>query len=192
MPPACPPQAKDEADKERKARLRSLADFTMAFLESKHFGVARLAVEACYNLVYTLGQHVYDADCHLFLRVFTGEVGCLPGMERPGTERGCCGCCDVPGAGAGLCWWCAQLAAWNAWAPAEPLLGASWPDKHQAPAPLLQVEEAVRRDGEQLQEDVYKMLRLLDAALNSKVSPPHGCCRPAASLWWPVLVQAPD
>ena len=48
----------------------------MTFLESRHYGVARLAVEVAYNLVYTLGQHLYDADCHLFLRVFTGEVGC--------------------------------------------------------------------------------------------------------------------
>jgi hypothetical protein len=31
------------------------------------------------------------------------------------------------------------------------------------------VEEAVRCDGERLQDDVYKMLRLLDAALDSKV-----------------------
>ena len=34
----------------------------------------------------------------------------------------------------------------------------------------MQVEEVVRHDGEQLQEDVHKMLRLLDVALNDKVS----------------------
>jgi hypothetical protein len=27
-----------------------------------------------YNFVYSLGQHSYDADCNLFLRVFTGDV----------------------------------------------------------------------------------------------------------------------
>jgi hypothetical protein len=40
------------------------------------------------------------------------------------------------------------------------------------------VEEVVRHDGEQLQEDVYKMFRLLDVALNSKVGQ---AARPAAS-----------
>lgn len=42
---------------------------------------------------------------------------------------------------------------------------------------MLQVEEVVRHDGEQLQEDVYKMFRLLDVALNSKVGGGVGCCR---------------
>lgn len=28
-----------------------------------------------YNLVYSLGQHAYDADCRLFLAVFAGECG---------------------------------------------------------------------------------------------------------------------
>jgi hypothetical protein len=27
-----------------------------------------------YNFIYSLGQHSYDADCNLFLRVFTGDV----------------------------------------------------------------------------------------------------------------------
>jgi hypothetical protein len=27
-----------------------------------------------YNFVYSLGQHSYDADCNLFLRIFTGDV----------------------------------------------------------------------------------------------------------------------
>lgn len=30
--------------------------------------------EMAYNLVYSLGQHSYDADCHLFLRIFSGDV----------------------------------------------------------------------------------------------------------------------
>ncbi len=44
---------------------------------------------------------------------------------------------------------------------------------------VLQVEEVVRHDGDQLQEDVYKMFRLLDVALNSKVGGrgrAAGCC----------------
>jgi len=27
-----------------------------------------------YNLIYSLGQHSYDADCHLFLCIFAGDV----------------------------------------------------------------------------------------------------------------------
>ena len=27
-----------------------------------------------YNMVYSLGQHSYDADCNLFLRIFSGDV----------------------------------------------------------------------------------------------------------------------
>lgn len=33
-----------------------------------------LHVQVAYNFIYSLGQHSYDADCNLFLRVFTGEV----------------------------------------------------------------------------------------------------------------------
>jgi hypothetical protein len=30
--------------------------------------------QVAYNFIYSLGQHSYDADCNLFLRVFTGDV----------------------------------------------------------------------------------------------------------------------
>lgn len=30
--------------------------------------------QVAYNFVYSLGQHSYDADCNLFLRVFSGDV----------------------------------------------------------------------------------------------------------------------
>lgn len=30
--------------------------------------------QVAYNLIYCLGQHSYDADCNLFLRIFTADV----------------------------------------------------------------------------------------------------------------------
>jgi hypothetical protein len=40
-----------------------------------HTTAARpLARQVAYNLIYSLGQHSYDADCSLFLRVFLGDV----------------------------------------------------------------------------------------------------------------------
>ncbi len=30
--------------------------------------------QVAYNLVYCLGQHAYDADCNLFLRILSGDV----------------------------------------------------------------------------------------------------------------------
>ena len=30
--------------------------------------------QMAYNMVYSLGQHSYDGDCNLFLRIFSGDV----------------------------------------------------------------------------------------------------------------------
>lgn len=53
----------------------SLEQFTYAFLHDKFYAMPRFAVETAYNLIHTLHLHSYDADCNLFLRIFTGEVG---------------------------------------------------------------------------------------------------------------------
>eukprot|EP00775_Hariotina_reticulata_P003750 gene3750-4008_t len=51
-----------------------LSDATAAFLERRFFSISRLVTEMAYNFIYSLGQHSYDADCNLFLRIFTGDV----------------------------------------------------------------------------------------------------------------------
>ncbi|WIA09549.1 hypothetical protein OEZ85_008944 [Tetradesmus obliquus] len=65
--------AKDEAEAAGAPRAH-LADVTATFLERRYFAIPRLVTEVAYNFVYSLGQHSYDADCNLFLRVFSGDV----------------------------------------------------------------------------------------------------------------------
>jgi len=36
--------------------------------------LALCVLQMAYNFIYSLGQHSYDADCNLFLRIFTGEA----------------------------------------------------------------------------------------------------------------------
>ena len=50
-----------------------LRDFMWPFLEKRYYAIPRLIVEISYNLVHSLGQHSYDADCRLFLSIFAGD-----------------------------------------------------------------------------------------------------------------------
>lgn len=50
-----------------------LADYLYVFLHRK-LGTPKAICEAAYNLLYTLGQHAYDPDCNLFLKVFMGDL----------------------------------------------------------------------------------------------------------------------
>ena len=82
---------KDEQDAAGEQYI-SLAEATAVFLERRFFAIPRLVSEVAYNMVYSLGQHMYDTDCNLFLRVsrdIAGKVaagqsrlgfGCLPSL----------------------------------------------------------------------------------------------------------------
>lgn len=49
-------------------------------------------LQVAYNLIYSLGQHTYDTDCNLFLRVSAAVAPC-PLHLLP---RACCAChCKV-------------------------------------------------------------------------------------------------
>lgn len=65
--------AKDDYETLTGTRI-GLVDYCTIFLEKRYFAIPRLVTEVAYNLIYSLGQHSYDADCNLFLRIFTGEV----------------------------------------------------------------------------------------------------------------------
>ncbi|KAF6260393.1 hypothetical protein COO60DRAFT_1637651 [Scenedesmus sp. NREL 46B-D3] len=79
--------AKDEAEAAGAPRSH-LADVTATFLERRYFAIPRLVTEVAYNFVYSLGQHSYDADCNLFLRVFTGDVDEAVRYEQQALEGG--------------------------------------------------------------------------------------------------------
>ncbi|GLI63263.1 hypothetical protein VaNZ11_006167 [Volvox africanus] len=61
----------------------SLADFMMSYMQRKYVN-PRALTETAYTLIYTLGQHMYDPDCHIFIRVLLGEVD--EGIRAEGEE----------------------------------------------------------------------------------------------------------
>ena len=46
----------------------ALAEFLLQYLQRKA-AAPRAVLETAYNLIYTLGQHTYDPDCNLFIKV---------------------------------------------------------------------------------------------------------------------------
>ncbi len=69
---------KDEHEALTGAKV-GLTDYMALFLEKRFFAIPRLVTEVAYNLIYSLNAHNYDADCNLFLRIFTW-VWCLRSM----------------------------------------------------------------------------------------------------------------
>ncbi|GIM02833.1 hypothetical protein Vretimale_7667 [Volvox reticuliferus] len=61
----------------------TLADFMTSYMQ-RRFVNPRTVTETAYTLIYTLGQHMYDPDCHLFIRVLLGEVD--EGIRAEGEE----------------------------------------------------------------------------------------------------------
>ena len=51
-----------------------MEDFFYAFLQKK-FGLQSMIVEWGYNLINALKKYSYDADCELFLKILTGQIG---------------------------------------------------------------------------------------------------------------------
>ncbi len=60
----------------------------------RKYGAAKAAAEAAYNLVYTLGQHQYDPDCYLVVKVRQAEGPCgALCCGNPCREQGAVGAC---------------------------------------------------------------------------------------------------
>ncbi|EFJ41312.1 hypothetical protein VOLCADRAFT_98724 [Volvox carteri f. nagariensis] len=110
----------------------TLADFVLTFMQRK-FVNPRTVTETAYNLMYTLGQHSYDPDCQLFIRVRSGAVGGIPGDEGSG---GRCG------------------------GPTHLFPAGDHPARSAARGQIFlgEVDEGIRADGEELQADLIHML----------------------------------
>ncbi len=46
----------------------TLSDYLYLYLYRK-YGAAKVVAEVAYNLLYTLGMHLYDPDCNTFVKV---------------------------------------------------------------------------------------------------------------------------